>query len=45
MTANPSQLLWPQNFGCYVTSYFETISAAINMKKETVANSCADFYE
>ena len=44
MTANPLQLCWPQNSGCYVTNYFETISTVINIKK-TVADSCADFQE
>ena len=42
MTANASQLFWPQSCGCYVTNYFGWISKDINMKKETVANSCVD---
>ena len=35
MNADPLQLFWPQNCGCYVINYFESTSSAINIKKET----------
>ena len=36
MTADPLQLYWPQNSGCYVTNYFEWISTVID--RETVGD-------
>ena len=45
MTADPSQLFWPPTCGCYVATYFESTGTAINIKKETVTNSCPDFHE
>ena len=39
------QLFWPQHCGCYLTNYFESTSTVINIKKETVAYTCADLNE
>ena len=45
MNADPSQLFWSQNCDSYVNNYFESTSTAININKETVANSWAGFQE
>ena len=45
MTVDLLQLFWPQICGCYITNYFETTRAVINITKETIADSCADFHE
>ena len=34
MTADPLQLCWPLNSGCYVTNYFKSISTVNNIKKK-----------
>ena len=34
MTTDRLQLCWPQNSGCYVTNYCESISTVINIKKK-----------
>ena len=33
-TADPLQLYWPQNCGCYVTNYIESINTVTNIKKK-----------
>ena len=37
MTADPSQLFWPQNCVCYVSNYFEYTSTIINIENR---NGC-----